>query len=67
MPRIIVNPKIPFDVNLRKFKSLCNKDGIRQEAKERMHYIKPTEKRKAAKIEAIRRAKNDERIRKRWS
>lgn len=57
MPRIIVDPKKPFDISLRNFKRACEKAGIKQELKERKTFIKPTEKRKIAKRAAISRAK----------
>ncbi|MDE5000943.1 small ribosomal subunit protein bS21, partial [Francisella tularensis] len=31
MPRIIVDPKKPFDSSLRNFKRACEKAGIKQE------------------------------------
>ncbi|OEZ33892.1 30S ribosomal protein S21 [Francisella endosymbiont of Amblyomma maculatum] len=57
MPRIIVDPKKPFDISLRNFKRACEKAGIKQELRERKTFIKPTEKRKIAKRAAISRAK----------
>ncbi|ALB01558.1 30S ribosomal protein S21 [Francisella persica ATCC VR-331] len=57
MPRIIVDPKKPFDISLRNFKRACEKAGIKQELRERKTFIKPTEKRKIAKRTAISRAK----------
>lgn len=46
MPRIIVDPKKPFDISLRNFKRACEKAGIKQELRDRQHYVKPTQKRK---------------------
>lgn len=58
MPRIIIsNDHKPFDISLRAFKRKCQKAGIIQELKERRYYIKPTEKRKIAKRQAIKRAR----------
>lgn len=58
MPRIIINnDQRPFDISLRAFKRKCQKAGIIQELKERRYYIKPTEKRKIAKRQAIKRAR----------
>jgi small subunit ribosomal protein S21 len=63
MPRIIIsNDQKPFDISLRTFKRKCQKAGIIQELKERRYYIKPTEKRKIAKRQAIKRAKKSNRI-----
>jgi len=58
MPRIIIsNENRPFDISLRAFKRKCQKAGIIQELKERRYYIKPTEKRKIAKRQAVKRAR----------
>lgn len=58
MPKIIISSdRKPFDISLRAFKRKCQKAGIIQEQKERRHYIKPTEKRKIAKRQAIKRAR----------
>lgn len=57
MPSIRVDDRKPFDLTLRKFKHACEKAGIRQELRERQHYVKPTEKRKIAKRLAVKRAK----------
>ncbi|AEI36441.1 30S ribosomal protein S21 [Francisella salina] len=61
MPRIIVDPRKPFDISLRNFKRACEKAGIKQELRERQHYVKPTQKRKMAKKAAISRAKKEAR------
>jgi small subunit ribosomal protein S21 len=58
MPRIIIsNDQKPFDITLRTFKRKCQKAGIIQEVKERRYYIKPTERRKIAKRQAVKRAR----------
>lgn len=58
MPRIIINnEQKPFDISIRAFKRKCQKAGIIQELKERRYYIKPTEKRKIAKRQAIKRSR----------
>ena len=62
MPSIRIDERKPFDVNLRQFKRSCEKAGIVKEMRERQYYIKPTEKRKIAKRQAIRRAKKAARL-----
>ncbi|WP_116964821.1 30S ribosomal protein S21 [Fastidiosibacter lacustris] len=57
MPKIRVDDRRPFEVNLRQFKRACEKAGIIKELRERKHYIKPTEQRKIAKRVAISRTK----------
>lgn len=57
MPSVRIDDRKPFDVNLRQFKRACEKAGIVREMRERQRYIKPTEQRKIAKRQAIRRAK----------
>jgi len=57
MPTIRIDERKPFDINLRQFKRVCEKAGIVREMRERQRYIKPTEQRKIAKRQAIRRAK----------
>lgn len=61
MPRIIVDPRKPFDISLRNFKRACEKAGIKQELRDRKTFIKPTERRKLAKRAAIKRAKQEAR------
>lgn len=60
MPSIRVDEKKPFDICLRQFRRVCERDGIIKEARERQEYIKPTEQRKIAKRRAISRAKKSE-------
>lgn len=57
MPGIRIDDRKPFDVNLRQFKRSCEKAGIVKELRERQHYIKPTERRKIAKRQAVGRTK----------
>ncbi|AIT08753.1 30S ribosomal protein S21 [Candidatus Francisella endociliophora] len=57
MPRIVVDPRKPFDISLRNFKRACEKAGIKQELRDRKTFVKPTEKRKLAKRAAVKRAK----------
>lgn len=46
MPSIRVDERKPFDISLRNFKRACEKAGIKQELRDRQHYVKPTEKRR---------------------
>lgn len=57
MPSIRVDERKPFDISLRNFKRACEKAGIKQELRDRQHYVKPTERRKLAKRAAVKRAK----------
>ena len=58
MPSIRVDERKPFDISLRNFKRACEKAGIKQELKDRQHYVKPTEKRKIAKMPSYQKSKN---------
>jgi small subunit ribosomal protein S21 len=49
MPKVSVGNR-NFDFALRKFKRKVNKSGILQEFRERMHYEKPAQKRRKAKL-----------------
>ncbi|ALB01449.1 30S ribosomal protein S21 [Francisella persica ATCC VR-331] len=60
MPSIRVDERKPFDISLRNFKRACEKAGIKQELRDRQHYVKPTEKRKIAKRQAIKRARTSQ-------
>ena len=42
---------------VRRFKKLCEKDGLTKEVKRRQHYEKPSEKKARQKAEAVRRAR----------
>lgn len=44
MLSIRVDEHKPFDISLRNFKRACEKAGIKQELRDRQHYVKPTEK-----------------------
>ncbi|MDE4988637.1 30S ribosomal protein S21, partial [Francisella tularensis] len=46
----------PFDFSLRNFKRACEKAGIKQDLRDRQHYVKPTQKRIIAKKAAISKA-----------
>nr|MCX3323556.1 30S ribosomal protein S21 [Bacillus paranthracis] len=48
-------------MSLRNFKRACEKAGIKQELRDRQHYVKPTEKRKIAKRQAVKRARISQR------
>ena len=57
MPSIRVDDRKPFDISLRNFKRACEKAGIKQELRDRQHFVKPTERRKLAKRAAVKRAR----------
>ncbi|ABI82441.1 30S ribosomal protein S21 [Francisella tularensis] len=61
MLSIRVDEHKPFDISLRNFKRACEKAGIKQELRDRQHYVKPTEKRKIAKRQAVKRARISQR------
>ncbi|ACD30549.1 30S ribosomal protein S21 [Francisella tularensis] len=61
MLSIKVDERKPFDISLRNFKRACEKAGIKQELRDRQHYVKPTEKRKIAKRQAVKRARISQR------
>ena len=42
---------------LRRFKKLCEKEGLTKELKKRSHYEKPSERRARERAEAIRRTR----------
>ena len=42
---------------LRRFKKLCEKEGLTKDVKRRAHYEKPSEKRARQQAEAVRRAR----------
>lgn len=46
-----------IDRALRRFKLKCQRAGIQRDVKRSSYYIKPSEKRKAAKKQAIKRLK----------
>ncbi|ABO47375.1 30S ribosomal protein S21 [Francisella tularensis] len=61
MLSIKVDERKPFDISLRNFKRACEKAGIKQELRDRQHYVKPTEKRKIAKRQAVKRVRISQR------
>jgi small subunit ribosomal protein S21 len=46
LPRITVNKDESIDRALRRFKKLCQKEGLNEEIRKRRSYIKPSEKRR---------------------
>ncbi|MDE4980202.1 30S ribosomal protein S21, partial [Francisella tularensis subsp. holarctica] len=58
---IRVDEHKPFEISLRNFKRASEKAGIKQELRDRQHYVKPTEKRNIAKRQAVKRARNSQR------
>lgn len=51
-----------FEQAFRKFKRKVRKNGIRQECRDRMHYIKPAQAKQEAKKKAIRREQKRRRL-----
>ena len=64
LPKVIIR-KGNFEFALRRFKRSVNKAGTLQEARERMYYEKPSEKKKRIRLENIKRAKKFQRLRNR--
>lgn len=52
MTFVIVEPGESFENALKRFKRLCEKEGILSEIKKRQHYEKPSEIKKKKLIEA---------------
>ena len=50
---------IAFENAMRTFKKLCIKDGFMMEIRDRRYYKKPSEKKREAKREAIKRQKRE--------
>ena len=60
MPKVIIR-KGNFEFALRRFKRSVNKAGTLQEARERMYYEKPAQKRRKAKMSGELRWRKKER------
>ncbi len=52
---------LPIEAALRKFKRAVDNAGILQEAKDRMHFEKPSEKRQRRKKTAVARTRKERR------
>ncbi|MCH8981988.1 30S ribosomal protein S21, partial [candidate division KSB1 bacterium] len=46
----------PIDRALKRFKQKCQRAGIHRDARRASYYLKPSEKRKEAKKQAVRRS-----------
>ncbi|WMC19634.1 MAG: 30S ribosomal protein S21 [Enterobacteriaceae bacterium PC38] len=55
MPKIKIKENESFEISLRRFKRVCEKNGILKELKKREFYEKPSIKKKKSKITAIKR------------
>lgn len=55
MPGVRVKPDVPFEVELRRFKRICEKAGIVAEMRRREFYEPPTTERKRKKAAARKR------------
>ena len=55
--KIKVKDNETLDSALKRFKRLCNKDGVSSEWKKRQHYEKPSDRKKRKAAEAARKRK----------
>ncbi len=55
MPDVTIKEGESFEAALRRFKKLCEKEGIMQELRKREHYDKPSVKKKKKSIAARKR------------
>jgi small subunit ribosomal protein S21 len=46
LPEVNVRKDEPIEKAIRRFKKLCNREGLIKEIKKRKNYIKPSEKRR---------------------
>jgi small subunit ribosomal protein S21 len=56
MPLVKVRESEPFENALRKFKKQCEREGIISEVRKRVHYDKPSVKKKKKSIAAQKKA-----------
>jgi small subunit ribosomal protein S21 len=56
MPAVIVRDGEPFEGALRRFKKQCERTGVLSEVRERLHFEKPSVKRKKKILAAKKRA-----------
>ena len=54
MARIVVDSADALEKALRRFKRLCEKEGIRRDIKRSSYYEKPSERRRRKKLKAKR-------------
>lgn len=55
MPSVKIHSNEAFDMGLKRFRRLCNKEGILSELRRREFYEKPTAVRRRKSIAAVRR------------
>ena len=51
---VTVNPNEPIDKALKRFRKACEDDGLLREVRKRARYQKPSDRKRIAKREAIR-------------
>lgn len=52
MVTVYITEDMPFDRAIKKFKKLCEKNGIFDEIRKRSYYVKPSQKRRNKSKEA---------------
>ena len=57
--KITPKPRERIDSVLRRFKKMCEKDGLVKDIKKHMHYESPSEKRRRANVKRERQAIKD--------
>ncbi|MGI9344926.1 MAG: 30S ribosomal protein S21 [Gammaproteobacteria bacterium] len=55
MPSVKIRENEPFDISLKRFRRLCNKEGVISSARRREFYEKPTAVRRRKAAAAVRR------------
>jgi small subunit ribosomal protein S21 len=54
---VIIDENESFEVALKRFKRMCEREGILSEVKKRQHYEKPSETKKKKQLEAAKKMK----------
>lgn len=70
MPKIHVESHDSIDKTLKQFKRRCEREGLFSEIKKRKHFVKPSEKKRKAKLEArkklLKKLRQERRRMQRW-
>jgi small subunit ribosomal protein S21 len=61
LTKVVVEPDETFESALKRFKKQCEKAGLLSELKKRLHYEKPSARRKRKALAARKKAKRRER------
>jgi small subunit ribosomal protein S21 len=61
LTKVVVEPDESFESALKRFKKQCEKAGLLSELKKRLHYEKPSARRKRKALAARKKAKRRER------